>query len=140
MNNTEQNPDDSRPASEARWYCVSKDGRATLCADEADAIAEVARDTADWPLHAPYRAVQLADAAELAEAHQLALDDFDLRATQRDERDELLAEVERLRAVIAEWDKLRDPHALHVNLLRGFPARLARTVLLHLAGDEEPKF
>lgn len=54
-----------RPGAEARWYCVSKDGRATLCADADDATAEVARDTADWPLHAPYTAVQLVDAAQL---------------------------------------------------------------------------
>lgn len=55
-----------RPGAEARWYCVSKDGRATLCTDKADAIAEVMRDTANWPLHAPYRAVQMVDAAEAA--------------------------------------------------------------------------
>ena len=50
------------------------------------------------------------------------------------------AEVEALRAKVAEWEKLRDPVTLHVSLLRGFPARLSRAVFLHLAGDEEPKF
>ena len=83
MTNTEQTPNDHRPAdacqvqhtvrpaSEARWYCLSKDGRATLCADEADALAEVERDTADWPLHAPYWAVQLVDASAVADDREL---------------------------------------------------------------------
>jgi hypothetical protein len=35
-----------------------------------------------------------------------------------------------------EWRKLRDPVTLHVNLLRGLPAKLDRTTFLHLAGDE----
>jgi hypothetical protein len=59
-----------RPDAEARWYCVSKGGRATLCTDEADAIAEVERDTEDWPLHAPYRAVQMVDVAESLALHR----------------------------------------------------------------------
>lgn len=45
-------------------------------------------------------------------------------------------EIGRLRAVIAEWEKLRDPATLHHNLLRDFPARLSRDALLHLAGDD----
>lgn len=36
---------------------------------------------------------------------------------------------------LADWEKLRDPTTLHVNLLRGFPAKLSREQLLHLAGD-----
>jgi hypothetical protein len=76
-----------------------------------------------------------------------------LVAIDRDSFKAMQAEIQRLTAenaalraemhvmcdVIAEWNKLRDPHTLHVNLLRGFPARLTRPVLLHLAGDEEPK-
>ena len=54
-----------------RWYCVSNYGRATLCANEADALAEVERDTADWPLHAPYRAVRLVDASAVADDREL---------------------------------------------------------------------
>lgn len=50
------------------------------------------------------------------------------------------AEVEALRGLLAEWEKLRDPVTLHVSLLRGFPARLSREVFLHLAGDEWAKF
>ena len=44
--------------------------------------------------------------------------------------------IDRLRAAVAEWEKLRDPTTLHHNLLRGFPARLSRDALLHLAGDD----
>jgi hypothetical protein len=44
-------------------------------------------------------------------------------------------EIERLRAELAEWEKLRDPSILHANLLRGLPAQLDRDKFLHLAGD-----
>ena len=50
----------------ARWYCVNREGMATLCADEADARENVADNDKIWPRHAPHRAVQLVDAAELA--------------------------------------------------------------------------
>ncbi len=47
------------------------------------------------------------------------------------------AEKERddLRAQLAEWEKLKDPAALHINLLRGMPARLEPDQLRHIAGD-----
>jgi hypothetical protein len=47
-------------------------------------------------------------------------------------------EIERLRAEVAEWEKLRDPEMLHANLLRGIPCQLDRATFLHLAGDETP--
>ena len=47
----------------------------------------------------------------------------------------LTDEIERLRAELAEWYKLRDPVSPHVNLLRGIPCRLDRDTFLHLAGD-----
>jgi hypothetical protein len=47
-------------------------------------------------------------------------------------------EIERLRAQVAEWEKLGDPVTLHANLLRGIPCRLDRATFLHLAGDETP--
>ena len=50
---------------DARWYCLSHNGMATLCAGEADAKAEAERCDAEWPRHAPHRAVQLVDAAEI---------------------------------------------------------------------------
>ena len=46
---------------------------------------------------------------------------------------EMLADRDRL---LAEWEKLRDPAALHANLLRGEPARLTREQLCHLAGAD----
>ena len=49
----------------------------------------------------------------------------------------LNAENERLRAELAEWHKLRDPVSLHVNLLRGVPARLDAALYLHLGGHDQ---
>ena len=43
--------------------------------------------------------------------------------------------IAELEAQLAEWEKLKDPINLHVNLLRGVPCRLDRMQhLLHLAG------
>jgi len=39
-------------------------------------------------------------------------------------------------AADAQWEKLRDPAVLHVNLLRGLPARLSKAQLLHLLGAD----
>jgi len=47
----------------------------------------------------------------------------------------LLAEIEKLRAELFEWQALRDPHVLHSNLLRGLPAQLSREQLRHVLGD-----
>ncbi len=47
----------------------------------------------------------------------------------------LLAEIEKLRAELFEWQALRDPHVLHSNLLRGLPALLSREQLRHVLGD-----
>ena len=46
-------------------------------------------------------------------------------------------ELAELRAELAEWRKLRDHEALHVNLLRGQPAQLSRATFLHLAGADQ---
>ena len=48
----------------------------------------------------------------------------------------LAEEVRRLQKQLREWEKLQDPVFLHVNLLRGLPAKLSRDTFLHLAGDE----
>ena len=46
-----------------------------------------------------------------------------------------LDRIAELEAELAEWEKLKDPINLHVNLLRGVPCRLDRMQhLLHLAG------
>lgn len=44
-------------------------------------------------------------------------------------------DVDALRAELAEWHKLKDPNALHINLLRGFPAKLDESQLRHIIGD-----
>ena len=51
-----------------RWYVIANDGMATLCASEADALAEAADADAAWPRKAPHRAVQLVPAHQLAAA------------------------------------------------------------------------
>lgn len=50
-------------ASEARWYCLDRDGVAMLCKDEEDALAQVIENDACWPGRAPHRAVLLGDVA-----------------------------------------------------------------------------
>jgi len=52
-----------RPAAEARWYCLDRDGVAMLCKDEEDARAQVIENDACWPGRAPHRAVLLGDVA-----------------------------------------------------------------------------
>lgn len=51
-------------ASEARWYCLDRDGVAMLCKDEADARAQVIENDDCWPGRAPHRAALLGDVAE----------------------------------------------------------------------------
>ena len=48
-----------------RWYCVSRDGLATLCKDEADAHETSGQCDKSWPLGGPHSAVRLADASEI---------------------------------------------------------------------------
>ena len=52
-----------RPGAQARWYCLSRDGLATLCADEQDARMVAQHSAVAYPLGAPYRAVLLGDVA-----------------------------------------------------------------------------
>lgn len=51
--------------TEPRWYCVSTDGNAFMCEDKdhADRMSKVSDEC--FKRHAPHRAVQLVDAAEL---------------------------------------------------------------------------
>lgn len=51
--------------SEARWYCLDRDGVAMLCKDEADAQAQVIENDDCWPQRAPHRAVLLGDVSEV---------------------------------------------------------------------------
>ena len=57
-----------RPAAEARWYCLDRDGVAMLCKDEADARAQVIENDDCWPGRAPHRAALLGDVSA-ADAH-----------------------------------------------------------------------
>lgn len=50
-------------ASEARWYCLDRDGVAMLCKDEEDARAQAIENNDCWPGRAPHRAVLLGDVA-----------------------------------------------------------------------------
>ena len=50
-------------ASEARWYCLDRDGVAMLCKDEEDARAQAAENDDCWPQRAPHRAALLGDVA-----------------------------------------------------------------------------
>ena len=43
------------------WYCVSRDGLVTQCADQRDAEMTAKSGNRDWPGSAPYRAVQLCE-------------------------------------------------------------------------------
>ena len=56
-----------RPGSEARWYCVSRDGIATLCVDELDACYTAEQSDKNWQASSPHRAVQLVDVAAVAQ-------------------------------------------------------------------------
>jgi hypothetical protein len=52
-------------ASDAKWYCVDKDGEATLCVDKHDAEVSARLGNRAFPGYAPHRAVQLVDAQEI---------------------------------------------------------------------------
>ena len=85
MTNTEQTPNDHRPAgacqvqhtvrpgAEARWYCVSREGLATLCVDEADSKLTAANEQRSYPRSGPYRAVVLVEADEIDRLRALLL-------------------------------------------------------------------
>jgi hypothetical protein len=49
------------PVQELRWYCIGKNGMATLCVDENDAKQSAKLAEQSWPRNAPYRAAQLCD-------------------------------------------------------------------------------
>lgn len=61
---------DSSPelGGDPRWYCISADGMATLCADEEDAKEVAAESWALYPNNGPYRATQMVEASVIAAA------------------------------------------------------------------------
>lgn len=89
------------------WYCVSRDGLATQCADQRDAEVTAESANRDWPNSAPYRAVQLCE----FEAHPQATepagktrDPLDLgqyvNEANISANDKPVAVIEKLQAVI----------------------------------------
>lgn len=65
----------------ARWYMVSRDGLATLCASEENAREMAAECARDYPRQAPYRAVMLGDVAAERERIRRALLDMQAACT-----------------------------------------------------------
>lgn len=51
----------------AKWYCLSKDGVAVLCANEEDALSTAAYSDRDYPNSAPHAAAQLTMLARVVE-------------------------------------------------------------------------
>ena len=47
-----------------RWYVVDRDGLATLCASERDALHVADDARLQWPQRGPYRAVLMGDVAQ----------------------------------------------------------------------------
>lgn len=64
-----------------------------------------------------------------AEGRRSALEELHPQWMKEKER------ADRAEEALVEWYKLKDPASLHVNLLRGIPARLTTEQLLHIAGD-----
>ena len=66
-----------------RWYMVTKDGAATLCADQKDAEFEAKDADAAWPEFSPHRAVQLVEASfEAADMATAAADGYRASAAE----------------------------------------------------------
>ena len=76
------------PASEARWYCLDREGVAMLCKDEADARAQVIENNDCWPGRAPHRASLLCDLEYLRDGG-----DFIALAQPRNEQAKRTAEL-----------------------------------------------
>ena len=53
-----------------RWYCLNKIGVATLCADQADAVAAALDADIAFPRGAPHRAVQMVELRHLCAVEQ----------------------------------------------------------------------
>lgn len=90
--------------TEPRWYSVDRNGVATLCADRENAEREAAEAAWQWPVNAPYLAVQLADATGLLDQHRRDSAELRRLCAERDEarreRDELRSERENLAALV----------------------------------------
>ena len=82
-------PDATKMVQPLGWYCVSRDGIATQCADQRDAEMTAKSGNRDWPNSAPYRAVQLCE----FDAHHQASEPAPSTAGERDNKTEMLAKL-----------------------------------------------
>jgi hypothetical protein len=98
-----------RPAAEARWYCLDRDGVAMLCKDEADARAQVIENDDCWPRRAPHRAALLGDVSA-ADAHIPMARLIELETAEH-ERDILLADNAKLHREAYTWSKAAEIYA-----------------------------
>lgn len=57
--------------ADGRWYMVTQDGAATLCADRADAEAEARKADREWPRNGPHRAVRLVESPQFGDFFRL---------------------------------------------------------------------
>ena len=130
-----------RPAAEARWYCLDRDGVAMLCKDEEDARAQVVENDDCWPQRAPHRAALLGDLEYLRDGG-----DFIPLAQPRNEQAKRTAELclsawatARMDALEAEnaalkreaytWSKAAESYAADAERFRWLAERTAATGL-----------
>ena len=116
-----------RPAAEARWYCLDRDGVAMLCKDEADARAQVIENDDCWPGRAPHRAALLGDVSA-ADAHIPMARLIELETAEH-ERDILLADNAKLHREAYTWSKAAEAYAADAERFRWLAERTAATGL-----------
>ena len=85
-----------------RWYCVSREGIATWCKDEADARDTATSADVAWPNCKPHRAMQLVDAAEIERLRAALAQAMAERARALAVGDELDQRHERTRQALSE--------------------------------------
>lgn len=89
----------------ARWYCVSREGMATLCVDEEDARANAASSDQAWRAGSPHRAARLVDAQQPLTREQIdavMTEHYPLSSLLREEVDAFEAcvrDIERLHGI-----------------------------------------
>ena len=105
-----------RPAAEARWYCLDRDGVAMPCKDEADARAQVIENDDCWPGRAPHRAVLLIE-ANAADAHIQMARLIELETAEH-ERDILRTDNTKLHREAYTWSKAAESYAADAERFR----------------------
>ncbi len=112
-----------RPAAEARWYCLDRDGVAMLCKDEADARAQVIENDDCWPGRAPHRAALLGDVRALHAELRHARDGLTKgRSRMREDNERLAREA-------YTWSKAAESYAADAERFRWLAERTVATGL-----------